>query len=53
LAKVFKICQIGETKVDKAKMSNAKVTLVHIVDRVSNTYNTDERWVVLPILGNM
>jgi hypothetical protein len=27
-------------------MFNAKVTLVDITDRVPNTYNTNERWVV-------
>jgi hypothetical protein len=27
-------------------MSDAKVTLVNIADRVPNTYNTNERWVV-------
>jgi hypothetical protein len=34
-------------------MLNAKVTIVDIVDRVPNIYNTNERWVVLPIFGNM
>jgi hypothetical protein len=27
-------------------MSDAKVALANIVDRVPNTYNTSERWVV-------
>jgi hypothetical protein len=27
-------------------MSDAKVALANIVDRVPNTYNTNERWVV-------
>jgi hypothetical protein len=27
-------------------MSNAKVTLVDIADKVPNTYNTNEGWVV-------
>ncbi len=27
-------------------MSNAKVALINIVDRVPNIYNTNERWVV-------
>jgi hypothetical protein len=46
LAKVFLICHTKETKANWAEMSNAKVTLVNIVDRVPNTYNTNERWVV-------
>jgi hypothetical protein len=32
--------------VDDAKMSNAKVALANIADRVLNTYNTNEGWVV-------
>ncbi len=27
-------------------MSNAKVALTHIVDKVPDTYNTNEAWVV-------
>jgi hypothetical protein len=27
-------------------MSNARVALANIADRVPNTYNTNERWVV-------
>jgi hypothetical protein len=38
LVEVFRICCTVETKVDRAKMSNPKVTL----DRVLNIYNTNE-----------
>ncbi len=27
-------------------MSDARITLVDIVDRVPDTYNTNERWIV-------
>ncbi len=43
---VFKICHTGETKVDRAEMSNARITLANIANRVLNTYNTNEGWVV-------
>ncbi len=46
LAKVFKIYHIGETKVDQAKMLDAKVALVDIANKVLDIYNTNERWVV-------
>ncbi len=46
LAEVFKIFHKGETKVDQVKMLDAIVALVDIVDRVLNTYNTNERWFV-------
>ncbi len=46
LAEVFKIFHKGKAKVDWVKMSDAIVTLVIIADRVLNTYNTNERWVV-------
>ncbi len=53
LAKVLKNCHISETEVDKAKLSNARIIVVNIPNRVPNTYNTNEKWVVLPIFGNM
>jgi hypothetical protein len=46
LVEVLKISHIGETKVDHAKMSNAKVALANIGNGVPNTYNTNEGWVV-------
>jgi hypothetical protein len=46
LAKVFKIRHTRKTKANRVEMSNARVTLVDIVNRVPNTYNTNERWVV-------
>jgi len=46
LAEVLKICHIGETKANQAKMSNVKVAPIDIVNRVPNTYNTNERWVM-------
>jgi len=46
LVEVFRICHIGETKVDQAKMSNAKITLAEISNRVLDTYNTNEGWVL-------
>ncbi len=46
LVKDLKICQIGETKVDKVNMFDARITLAHIIDRVPDTYNTNERWLV-------
>jgi hypothetical protein len=46
LAKVFRICHIGETKANQVEMSDAKVALVDIANRILNTYNTNEGWVV-------
>jgi hypothetical protein len=46
LAKVFKICHIGETRENYVEMFNAKVALANIIDKVPNTLNTNERWVV-------
>jgi hypothetical protein len=46
LTKVCLICHIGEIEANQAKMSDAKVALANIADRVPNTYNTNERWVV-------
>jgi len=46
LVEVFKIYHIGETKVDHVEMSNAKVELVDIVDKILDIYNTNEGWVI-------
>ncbi len=46
LAKDLKICHIGEIKVDQADMLDARVALANIANRVPNTYNTNEGWVV-------
>ncbi len=46
LAKVLKFCHIDEIEVDYAKMSNAKVAFVDISNKVPNSYNTNEGWVV-------
>jgi hypothetical protein len=46
LVEVFRICHTGVTKVDQVEMSDAKVALAKIADRVINTYNTNEGWVV-------
>ncbi len=46
LVNFFRICHIGETEADQAKMFDARITLAKLVDRVHDTYNTNERWVV-------
>jgi hypothetical protein len=46
LAEVFLICHTRETKANHAKMLDVRVALANIVDRVLDTYNTNERWVV-------
>ncbi len=46
LAKVFKICHTREIEVDQVKMSNARVALENITNRVLNIDNTNEGWVV-------
>jgi hypothetical protein len=40
------MCHIGEKELDHAKMSNARIALVDITNKVPNTYNTNEGWVV-------
>jgi hypothetical protein len=42
VAEVFMNCHTRETKANQAKMSNAKIALVDIVDKGPNTYNTNE-----------
>ncbi len=46
LAEVLKICHISEIEVDQVKIPNAKIALADITNRVQDTYNTNERWVV-------
>ncbi len=46
MVEVLKICHIGEIKANHVEMSNAKVTFIHIVNRIPDTYNTNEGWVV-------
>ncbi len=46
LAKVLKICHTRKIEANHAKMSDAKVVLTDITDKVPNTYNTNEGWVV-------
>jgi hypothetical protein len=46
LVEVFKICHTWETKVNHVEMLNARVALANIADRVLDTYNTNERWVI-------
>jgi hypothetical protein len=43
LTKVLKIYHIGETEANHVEMSDAKVELVDIADRVLDIYNTNER----------
>jgi len=46
LVEVLKFCHIGEIEADHVEMFDIKVTLANIVDRVPDTYNTNDRWVV-------
>jgi hypothetical protein len=46
LVEGLKIFHTKETKVDQAKMSDARITLSDIVDRVPYIYNTNEGWVI-------
>jgi hypothetical protein len=46
LAEAFRICHIREREAYQAKMSDAKVALVEIANRVPDTFNTNEGWVV-------
>jgi hypothetical protein len=46
LTKVLKIYCTSETKANRAEMSDARVAMVDIADRVLDTYNTNEGWVV-------
>ncbi len=46
LTEVLKIYHTCEVEVNQAKMLDARVALANIVDKVPNTYNTNEGWVV-------
>jgi hypothetical protein len=46
LAEVFRICHTREIEVDHVEMFDVGITLVEIVDKVPNIYNTNEGWVV-------
>jgi hypothetical protein len=46
LVEVFRICHTTVTEADQVEMSDAKVALAKIANRVINTYNTNEGWVV-------
>jgi hypothetical protein len=46
LVEDFRICHTRETEVNQAEMFNAKVTLAYIVNRIPDTNNTKEGWVV-------
>jgi hypothetical protein len=43
---VFLICHLGDIEANKMKMSNVKEALVDIANKVQDTYNTNEGWVV-------
>jgi len=43
LIEVLKICHTREIKAIRVEMSNARVALIDIANRVPNTYNTNER----------
>jgi hypothetical protein len=46
LLEVFRIYHTREIEVDRAKMSNVRITLVDIANKILDTYNTNEEWVV-------
>ncbi len=46
MAKVFRIFHTRKIEADQVEMSNAKVALANIANRVPNTYITNEGWVV-------
>jgi hypothetical protein len=46
LVEVLKNFHTREINANHAQMSDAKITLLDIVDRVPNIYNTNERWVI-------
>ncbi len=45
LTKVLKFCHTWETKANLAEMSNVKIVLTNIANKVPCTYNTNEGWV--------
>ncbi len=46
LAIFLKISHIGDIKIDQAKTSHARIGLANITDKVPNSYNINEGWVV-------
>ncbi len=46
MVEVFLICHTGKIEIDQAKMLDVRVALVDITNRILNTYNTNEGWVV-------
>ncbi len=46
LVEVFKIYHTRETEVDQVEMSDARVALANVANKIPNTYNTNEGWVV-------
>ncbi len=46
LAKILKIYHTRKRKTNWAKMSDARITLTNMVDKVLDIYNTNEGWVV-------
>ncbi len=46
LVEVFRICHTIETEEDQVEMSDVKVAMAYITNRVLDTYNTNEGWVV-------
>jgi len=46
LAKVLKVFHTKKTKANQVEMSNARITLVKITNKVLDTYNINEGWVV-------
>jgi hypothetical protein len=51
VAQVFRIYHIRKIEADQAKMFNARIKLVEIVDRIPYTYNTNEGWVVKKMMS--
>jgi hypothetical protein len=46
LVEFLKKFHTRKTEVDRVEMLDARVALANIVDRIPDTYNTNERWVV-------
>jgi hypothetical protein len=46
LIEVFLICHTREIEANKVEMLDVRVALINIIDRVPDTYNINEGWVV-------
>jgi hypothetical protein len=46
LVEVCKFCHRKEPKANQAEIFNVRITFANIIDKVPNTYNTNEGWVV-------